>query len=91
MLRLWSTDTWEQLAAMPLNASRMLPMQISPDGRLAAIGAEYKILLVDLEKQAVVEDFALPIKGVYALSFSPDGKRLACGSADKKVRVWELD
>jgi len=29
-------------------------------------------------------------KGVYSLAFSPDGRFLTVGAADKKIRIWEL-
>jgi len=29
-------------------------------------------------------------KALYGIEFSPDGKWLAVGAADKKIRVWEL-
>ena len=31
-----------------------------------------------------------PLKEVYALAFSPDGKHLAAGGADNRVRIWEI-
>lgn len=91
VLRIWSTETWQQEAEMPINAPRMLPMDVSPDGSLAAIAAEYKIVLVDLNKLTTRDELTLATKGNYGVSFSPDGHLLACGSADKHVRVWELD
>ena len=30
------------------------------------------------------------VKGVYQLSFAPDGSRLALAAADRKARIWEL-
>ncbi len=91
ILRIWSTETWQQEKEMPINAPRMLPLDISPDGSTAAIAAEYKIVLVDLDKQTTREEIPLATKGNYGVSFSPDGRYLACGSADKQVRVWELN
>jgi hypothetical protein len=31
----------------------------------------------------------VPVKGVYGLAISPDGRYLANAAADGKVRVWQ--
>jgi len=90
-MRFWSTDSWQQVGEITINAPRMLPMDISPDGSLAAIAAEFKIVIVDVNGMTVKEEIPLETKGNYGISFSPDGRLLACGSADKKVRVWEVE
>jgi WD40 repeat protein len=37
---------------------------------------------------SIIQKIDLEPKGVYCLAFSPDGRYLACGAADKRVRVW---
>jgi WD40 repeat protein len=29
-------------------------------------------------------------RGVYSVSFSPDGKRIVSGSDDKTVKIWDI-
>ncbi|EGT32876.1 CBN-TAG-216 protein [Caenorhabditis brenneri] len=68
----------------------------SPDGTLfASCGSDGLVILyngVDGEKIGVLED----TKGtahsgtVFALSWSPDGSRIATASADKTVKIWDV-
>jgi hypothetical protein len=37
-----------------------------------------------------LETFGQPLKEVYCVAFSPDGKRVAAGGADSRIRVWEV-
>jgi len=46
--------------------------------------------LISVEKGDLLDEVDLKVKGVYALTFSPDGRWLANAAADKKVRIWEL-
>jgi WD40 repeat protein len=36
------------------------------------------------------ETFSQPLKEVYCVAFSPDGKRLYAGGADNRIRVWQI-
>ena len=49
-------------------------LALSPDGKTLACGGEAGVVLIDLPGRR--ERAAVPLEGVEALSFSPDGKRL---------------
>ncbi len=37
-----------------------------------------------------LDTFGQPLKEVYAVAFSPDGKRVAAGGVDNRIRVWQI-
>jgi WD40 repeat protein len=86
----WAADQWEEVRTLPSGGGGMLPVALSPDGRLVAVGWDYHLALwgPDEETPAVTVD-GLP-KGVYGLAFSHDGTRLAVTAADGRVRIYAV-
>ncbi|KAF3317568.1 hypothetical protein TWF173_010336 [Orbilia oligospora] len=73
----------------------------SPDTKWLAIGLDGTIILWNVEKEEVKCLKELPGPGmegslveggwIIAVAVSPDGKWLASGSADRKVKLWNLE
>jgi WD40 repeat protein len=72
------------------SASQVHCAALSPSGGLVALGGEKDVVLWEAGGKLVrrLEGHSGP---VYALSFSADGRRLASGSDDRTVRVWDVD
>ncbi|UCC76663.1 MAG: PD40 domain-containing protein, partial [Anaerolineales bacterium] len=87
--KLWSVPDWELVRRFELPANAF-PLSFSPDAKVVAVGVDYHVLLYAVDDGKPMEDLPVEAKGVYSVAFSPDGRWLACGSADKKIRVWEL-
>jgi WD40 repeat protein len=86
----FETIDWSEVRRMDIGLGGMLPVATSPDGGLIALGWEHHVALWQaIEDDPVITIEKLP-KGVYALDFSPDGRLLAQGGADGRIRVWRV-
>lgn len=69
---------------------------ISPDGKTIAAGVRYgMVLIIDVEKRALVHQFKAHNDDVWSLDFSADGKLLATGDGGwnkaGSVRLWSTE
>jgi eukaryotic-like serine/threonine-protein kinase len=68
-------------------------LALSPDGKLLAAGGGYAgedILLLDAATGQEVSRLTGHRSWVTSLVFWPDGKKLASGSADQTIRLWDI-
>jgi WD40 repeat protein len=94
--RLWRLD---QLASQPVvvgHDDEVTALSFSPDGSLATGTADNVTRMWSLdapsaEPEALEQtDFGFDLARVEAIAFSPDGRLLATGSGDRRVRFWTL-
>jgi WD40 repeat protein len=90
ILRLWSAAGFQLKREIQLPEVRLGSFALHPGGELCAIGAERRILLCYWLSGEIVEQITFKPAAIAGLAFSPDGKSLAAGFADRKVRIWDL-
>lgn len=86
----FQSGTWESIRSLRSGGGGMLPVALGPDGSRLALGWDNHVALWSADEsqpEATVD--GLP-KGVYGLSFSPDGTLLAMAAADGRVRTWKV-
>jgi WD40 repeat protein len=90
---IFDTETQTELSTYNLFAP-VFGLAISPDGTRVAATRSTNISILDISDPANPEQVQelLGLSGaVLALSWSPDGTKLASGGRDNIVRVWELE
>jgi WD40 repeat protein len=95
-IAIWDPASGKQLQKIPGFAHSVVALAFSQDGKLLGVAGgeptvegEVKVFEVGSWKK-IMEVKNGHSDTVYGLCFSPDGKMVATGSADKFVKVWEV-
>jgi hypothetical protein len=92
--RFYHTGSWAPGAAVEHGDEEgRMPVVFHPGSKIAAITNKTRTAarLVAVESGAVLASLEPPEPlGIYALSFSPDGRHLAVSQADQRVQIWDL-
>ncbi|MDE0399854.1 MAG: WD40 repeat domain-containing protein [Candidatus Poribacteria bacterium] len=91
-VRLWDTDTNEELAILHKHTGWINALAFSSDGKILASGSTDKTVnLWNTDTGELIVTFTGHLNGIVALSFSPDGSTLASGSADGIIKFWNTE
>lgn len=86
----WDASTWRRLAGGRLGQGSIRCLAFSPDnGRVAAGSWSGDVGTLDLRTGAV-RRFEGVSQSVNDVTWSSDGRRLASGGSDRKVRLWDV-
>lgn len=101
-VEVWETATGQRISRLAAGEGKPGPLCFSPDGRLLAIGRTWRdtetghsevrrgtTQLWEMASHTVRRDFRGHDGGVTALAFSTDGRRLASGSANSTILIWD--
>jgi WD40 repeat protein len=89
-VRLWDTQTGEQVQKLDGHGGLVFSVAFSPDGQIVASGSWDKtVRLWDAKTGEQVQKLDGHGASVSSVAFSPDGRVVASGSMDETVRLWD--
>jgi WD40 repeat protein len=90
-LFVWDVESWEVVTAPNLTSSVVNSVAISPDGRQIVAGHNSSPFISMWDAQTgAPTSFQGHTSEVYSISFSPNGRWIASGSADNKIGIYDV-
>ena len=91
-VRLWNTDTGDELAILRKHTGWTNVLAFSPNGKRVASGStDKRVHLWDTDTGELITTLTGHLNSIAALSFSPDGRTFASGSTDGTIRFWNTE
>jgi len=89
---LWNTSNGELIWDYTESNAKLIVLSVdyAPDGKTIAYGTFDSALILDSETGQLIKSLPIP-NHVGDLAFSSDGRLLATGSDDRKIRLWSMD
>jgi WD40 repeat protein len=87
-VKLFDTVTKQEIKSLP-HADQVNCLAFSADGKWLAFAGDTTVKVVDVSSWREVKSFKMPV--ATSLAFSPSGKILALGCADKLIHLWDTD
>ena len=95
IVSVWDVRSGEKVGTLDMPGSYVWALAFTSDGKLLAVGSERSDLqggveILEVATSKRVANWTLnEVWGVTGLAFSPDDKRLAVGTVDGRVRLYE--
>ena len=86
-IHLWDTVTAKHIKTYTTGFGTIGTLAFSPENTTLASATQFEIRMWNLETGTYTSTFKLLL--TTALAFSPDGKMLASGYRDAKIRIWD--
>jgi len=87
-VQLWNTDSGALLNTLEGHMSVQMAVAFRPDGKMIAAAGWYGLVLWKTDGTSHQK---LDGEGANAVAFSPDGKWMATGCTNSKVKIWNSD
>ena len=96
IVRIWESETQRIVAKLTIGDVDIIALAISPDKKALAVFAQFHAVLIwDITTQQERKQIPVaPLRGGAssgAVRYSPDGKILAIGDTDRRVRLFQAD
>jgi WD40 repeat protein len=93
---LWNPNDGALVRRIANVAERVYDVDFSPSGAALAVAAGTpgqmgEVKLFNPADGTLIRDLVTTNDSIFAVAYSPDGKRLACASADRSIRVFNLE
>ncbi len=89
-VRLWDSATGQELAQFSEFKRRIKSVAFHPSGRMFAAVADTSLVIWDAKVPKRLHSIVASKAQVNAVAFHPDGQRLATGSDDHTVVLWDV-